>query len=91
MTTIDRDLWGGRAAHLTSLLIAVAKLRHAQTTTYATAFLAAEGTAQAREQCARLAAADATLAAEKAAALVAGYRVRLDAWQAILGTGAGDG
>ena len=91
MTTIDRDLWQDRANHLTGLLTAVAELRHAQTTTYATAYLAAEGTAQAREQTARLAAADATLAAEKAAALVAGYRVRLDAWQATLETGAGDG
>ena len=93
MTAIahDADLWQERAGHLELLLTELAMHRHQSATVYATAFLAAEGTAQAREQTARLAAADATLAAEKAAAQVAAYRVMLDVWRAGLDAHKGNG
>jgi hypothetical protein len=85
--------WQNRADHLARLLIDLAELRQQATETYARAYLAAEGTAETRTQTARLAAADATLIAEQAAAHVAAYKFRLDVWRAALGLrgGAGDG
>jgi hypothetical protein len=63
-----------RGLFLAELLSELAQCRYEATTTYAAAYLAAEGSAEARTQTAKLEAADEHLAAELAAARVAGYQ-----------------
>jgi hypothetical protein len=66
-----------RGLFLVDLLSDLAALRAAATATYAEAFLAAPGTDAQRAQAAKLAAADDHMAAELAAAKVAGYRLMI--------------
>lgn len=63
-----------RGLFLADLLSELAMMRHHATTTYADAFLNATGTDSQRTQAAKLATADAHLAAELSAARVAAYR-----------------
>jgi len=80
----DPEVWQERANHLAVMLSRLAKLRAQATKIHATEFLAAEGTAQARDQAGKLKAADAHLAAENVAADVAAYQIMLSVWQADL-------
>lgn len=65
----------GRALWLYELMVALAGIRHQETAAYAAAFLAAQGTEQARTQTAKLATVDLHFDAERAAARVAAYQL----------------
>jgi hypothetical protein len=67
----------GRALTLAVLLDDLADARAYATVVYADAWLSAEGIAEARTQTAKLAAAAATLAADRARAAVDAYRLML--------------
>jgi hypothetical protein len=67
----------GRALILAVLLDDLADARAYATIVYADAWLSAEGIAEARTQTAKLAAAAATLAADRARAAVDAYRLML--------------
>lgn len=78
---IERDPLD-RGLFLTDLLSDLAAYRAETTRTYAEAFLEASGTDAQRTQAAKLAAADAHMTAELAAAKVAGYRLMIGATDA---------
>jgi hypothetical protein len=70
--------WLGRARELQSMLSGLAHARADEAAKYARVYLAAQGNAEQRTQAARLATAEAHLAAELAAAKVAAYKLMLD-------------
>lgn len=74
--------WDDRCAHLLGLLKALADARNTESVDYASAFLAAVGPVEGKHQTARSLTSGVRLAAEYAAAEVAAYQVRIQAWLA---------